>query len=96
MPSELITALNHIDHIILCQELPLKLLTYNQIKMIVTYFWDYPVQIYPQVDLILTHKLNSGQSSIYLEEELQDPFFWDYYVTSESNAARLIDVYRIS
>jgi hypothetical protein len=53
-------ALNVIDFTIIDQDFSMKILSYNQIKMIFTYFWDYPVQIYPQVDLVISNKLSCG------------------------------------
>lgn len=73
----------------------MKALSYNQIKMIFTYFWDYPVQLYPQVDLVISHKLSSGQIHLHLDEELSDPNFWDLYVSVDSNVTTLIDLFRI-
>jgi hypothetical protein len=88
-------ALNVIDFTIIDQDLSMKILSYNQIKMIFTYFWDYPVQIYPQVDLVISHKLSSGQILLRLDDELCDPNFWDFYVSADSNVSTLIDLFRI-
>ena len=84
MPKELISYLDQLDFIILEQELDTKVLTYNQLRMIFSYFWDYPVQLYPQVDFVILSKLKSGISPLILQVELTDPFFWDYYVSMDS------------
>ena len=62
--------------------------------MIYSYFWDYPVQIYPQVDYVLVSKLESGFSQVTLQEELTDPLFWDLYVSMETSNYPVMDVFR--
>jgi hypothetical protein len=52
--------------------------------MIFSFFWDYPVQIYPQVDYVLMQKIESGISPLILKIELTDPRFWDFYVSIDS------------
>ena len=58
----MIQLLNSLDFMIMEHELESKALTYNQLRMIYSYFWDYPVQIYPQVDYVLVSKMESGLS----------------------------------
>jgi hypothetical protein len=64
--------------------------------MIYSYFWDYPVQIYPQVDYVLVSKLESGGfSQVTLQEELTDPLFWDLYVSMDTSNYPAMDVFRV-
>lgn len=41
IPKELVLLINALEFVILENELDLKILTYNQMKTIFTYFWDY-------------------------------------------------------
>lgn len=43
IPKELLQQLNELDFLIIEQELDLKVLTYNQVCMVCTYYWDFPI-----------------------------------------------------
>lgn len=43
IPKELLQLLNELDFLIIEQELDIKVLTYNQVCMVCTYYWDFPI-----------------------------------------------------
>ena len=72
----------------------MKILTYNQVRTISSYFWDYQTQLYPHADYVLLQKLE-GNLDINLREELIDPYFWDYYVSVDNRYFPVMDLFRI-
>lgn len=95
IPKELMTLVNGLDYLIVELELDAKILTYNQLRMICTYFWDFSIQLYPQVDFVILQKLEGGISPLLLDDELSDPSFWEFYISLDSQHAPLIDVFRV-
>lgn len=79
--------------LIIEHEMDFHILSYNQLKTVCSYFWDYNIQLYPHVDYVIHAKLDYTTLSIM--KELNDPYFWDMYVTADNRHFTLIDVMRI-
>lgn len=88
--------INDVDLHLIQHEMDVRLLTYNKLKTVCSFFWDYNIQLFPHVDLALLDKLTSGVNvTINFERELHDPYFWDIYISADTKHFALIDVMRI-
>jgi hypothetical protein len=87
LPKEFMGALNDVELLIIQHELDVSALTYNKLKTVCSFLWDFNIQLYPHVDLVILQRLEyqaGHQLTFNLVSELQDPYFWDMYISADT------------